>query len=197
MLEIFLFVNPLGTDCRQAEAAVRRLQHESLEKVDLHVAMLLNFQVVTASLVATHRDPKDLALRNQLTKAAYEVALDFKAAQLQGNHKARQLLLGEQEMFTDGDFTYDPAFAMALVSGYGLNQAAFIDDRKRLAQTPCIDADQQLASQMGVTQAPDVVVFDTTNQNPGVRLGNTRNYQRLKAVCEKLQLTPPSMLHVL
>lgn len=198
MLEIFLFVNPLGAQCRQAEAAVFRLQQESRQKVDLHVAMLLNFQVITDILMHHHQDPKDLNLRNLVTDAAYQVALDFKAAQLQGNQKARQLLLGEQEMFNDGNFTYDPAFAMALVAGYQLNQVAFFEDRQRLATTHCLDADQHLAQEMGVTLAPDVVVFDTASLDAGVKLGNTRNYQRLKAVCEKLaEPTSPSMIHVL
>ncbi|WP_054714930.1 DsbA family protein [Lacticaseibacillus manihotivorans] len=87
---------------------------------------------------------------------------------------------------------------MALVSGYHLNQAAFLDDRQRLATTRCLDSDQHMAQEMGVTQAPDVVVFDTASLDAGVKLGNTRNYQRLKAVCEKLaEPTSPSMLHVL
>jgi predicted DsbA family dithiol-disulfide isomerase len=198
LLEMFLFVNPLGAQCRQAEAAVFRLQQESRQKVDLHVAMLLNFQVITDILTHHHQDPKDLNLRNLVNDAAYQVALDFKAAQLQGNQKARQLLLGEQEMFNDGNFTYDPAFAMALVSGYHLNQVAFLDDRQRLATTRCLDSDQHMAQEMGVTQAPDVIVFDTASLDAGVKLGNTRNYQRLKAVCEKLaEPTSPSMLHVL
>ena len=79
MLEIFLFVNPLGCQCRQAEAAVSRLKQESRQKVDLHVAMLLNFQVITDTLIAADRDPKDLGLRNQVADSAYQVALDFKA----------------------------------------------------------------------------------------------------------------------
>lgn len=199
MLEIFLFVNPLGAQCRQAEAAVLRLQQEATPKVDLHIAMLLNFQVITELMIESDLDPKDLMLRNQINACAYQVALDFKAARLQGNQKARQLLLGKQEMFMDGNYTYDPAFAMALVNGYGLNVKAFEEDRARIAQSPCIEADQRLAQEMGVTAAPDVVVFDTTQQNAGVRLGNARNYQRLKALCQKLTTLPTTepMLHVL
>ena len=102
-------------------------------------------------------------------------------------------------MCIDGNFVYDPAFANALVAGYHFNQAAFCDDRQRLATTHCLDADQHLAQELGVNAAPDVVVFNTQTQTAGVKLGNTSHYQRLKAVCEKLAepTAPAAMLHVL
>ncbi len=200
MLEVFLFVDPLGTDCRESEAAVIRLAEETHTHIDLHFVMLLNFRVIDNLMQALQLDTTDLALRNQLFDAATQVALDFKAAQFQGNQKARALLLAEQEMFLDGDFTYDEAFAAACIRGAGLNSTSFAADRQRLTPTDCFNEDFTLAQELGVEDAPDVVIFNPqTNVNAGWRLGRVANYPRLKAVCAKLATLPsnPQRLHVL
>ncbi|WP_461215217.1 DsbA family protein [Lacticaseibacillus sp. GG6-2] len=199
MLEVFLFVNPLGTQCRETEAAVTRLAEETNTHIDLHFVMLLNFRIIDDLMQALRLDTTDLILRNQLFDAATQVALDFKAAQFQGNQKARALLLAEQEMFLDGDFTYDPAFAAACVHGLGLNPEGFAQDRQSLTPTDCFNDDFTLAQEMGVQEAPNVVVFNPqADDNAGWRLGCTPNYQRLKTVCTKLAtLTQPKRLHVL
>lgn len=199
MLEVFLFVNPVGMRCREAEAAVTRLSEETDIQIDLHFVLLLNFQVIDQYMQRLGFDPLDLALRNRLFDAAYQVALDYQAAQYQGNLKARTLLMAEQEMFTDGCYDYDLAFAQACVKGYGLNWETFQADRREAANG--FIADQNIAQEMGVEQTPCAVLFDTTQpQAPGVRLGNLGNYERFKSVCENIAHTPQpkkASLHVL
>jgi predicted DsbA family dithiol-disulfide isomerase len=199
VLEVFLFVNPIGMRCREAESAVIQLSEETDIRIDLHFVLLLNFQVIDQYMQRLGLDPLDLALRNRLFDAAYQIALDYQAAQYQGNSKARTLLMAEQEMFTDGCYDYDPAFAEACVKGYGLNWEIFQDDRH--AATAGFTADQNIAQEMGVEQTPCAVLFDTTNpEAPGVRLGNLGNYERFKRVCERIAHAPQPakpLLHVL
>ena len=200
MLEVFLFVNPLGTHCRETEAAVTRLAKEIETPIDLHFVMLLNFKIIDDLMTSLKLDPTDLTLRNQLFDAATQVALDYKAAQFQGNQKARALLLAEQEMFLDGNFTYDAMFAAACLRVAGLNPEAFAADRQQLDASDCFSEDFRLAQEFGVTTAPNVVVFcPQSGINQGWRLGSTPNYERLKAVCGKLTTLSPAAprLHIL
>ncbi|WP_390405879.1 DsbA family protein [Lacticaseibacillus jixiensis] len=201
MLEVFLFVNPIGMRCRDAEAAVTRLSEESNTRVDLHFIMLLNFEVISQFMQHHHLDPMDLTLRNHLFDTAHQVALDYKAAQLQGNRLARTLLMAEQEMFSDGILRYDAAFAQACVRGYGLNWERFQRDRAAQPVLNCFATDQNIAREMGITQAPSTVILNHNIPDlPGVAVANLDDYETLRALCDRITRNPPQaapMLRVL
>lgn len=194
MLEVFLFVNPLGIACQRAETAVAQLADELVTPVQVHFVPLLNFRIITDFMHAHRLDTSDLSRRNQLFETAYQIALDFKAAQFQGNKKARSLLLYEQALCHKNDLQYTPAFAEKSVKRFKLDAEAFASDREHEAMRSCFVSDQQIAQEMGITHTPSVVLFD--NDHPdrdGLRLTSLPSYHHLKQVCQKL-LTDPVLL---
>ncbi|MFD1431732.1 MULTISPECIES: DsbA family protein [Lacticaseibacillus] len=204
MLEIFLFVNPLGTRCRHAEQAMTRIAQELPTPITLHFVPLVNFAIIDAFMARHHLDENDLALRNQLFDAAYQVSLDYKAAQFQGNRLARALLIAEQEMFRHHHRQYDAAFADQCIQASGLDREAFDADRaEEAAMHNCFTSDQRIAYEMGVTETPAAVIFDVTHPDrDGVRVLNITSYHHLKHICEQIgaasqPLPPQRLLHIL
>ncbi|MFD1392275.1 DsbA family protein [Lacticaseibacillus jixianensis] len=190
MLELFLFINPIGNRCREAELAVQRLARELTQKVSLRFVPLVNFPVIDQYMREAHLDPHNLALRNQLFNTAYQVAVDFKAAQFQGNVKARKLLIKQQAALATPAAPYDLKQAFEDVKQVGFDLEAFQEDRAREEMSQCLASDQAIALEMGITETPAVVVFNTANPTEGIRLGNVKTYERFKKVVQTVITQP-------
>ncbi|WP_125704085.1 DsbA family protein [Lacticaseibacillus daqingensis] len=191
MLELFLFVNPISRRCRQAEAAVYRLVSELQSKITVHFIPVVNFQVIDQYMQDAALDHQNLATRNQLFETAYQLSLDYKAAQFQGNKKARALLMAEQEMLDTTPHHYDAGFAARCLTALGLDREAFNADRAREAMHRCLTSDQGIAHEMGVTAVPSAVLIDNAHPDaPAVRLEHLSSYQMFKTVCVRLLTNP-------
>lgn len=192
MLELFLFINPIGNRCREAELVVQRLSRELTQKVSLRFVPLVNFTVIDQYMAEAHLDSHNLALRNQLFDTAYQLAVDYKAAQFQGNEKARKLLVMEQGGMTVPVTPYDKETAYECLEAVGFDLDAFRDDRRREEMHHCLASDQAIAVEMGITKLPAVVIMNSASNNPGLRLGNLKSYDRFKRVVQKI-ITQPEL----
>ncbi|MCX2454627.1 DsbA family protein [Lacticaseibacillus nasuensis] len=191
MFEVFLFVNPIGTVAQQAELAVTQLAEELAADFTLHFVLLLSPREIDHVINVQGFNSHNLALRNQLFQAAYHIALDYKAAQFQGNHKARALLFTEQNLLHHNDWRYRGEFAAHAIAAHGIDPIVFSRDRKRTAMHDCFASDQKIAREMGITTTPAMVLFDNRQPGaPGMRIGNLESYDRLKSMCEQILVNP-------
>lgn len=202
MLELFLFINPIGSRCREAELIVQRLSSELTQKISLRFVPLVNFKVIDQYMADAHLDSHNLALRNQLFDTAYQLAVDYKAAHFQGNQKARKLLIMEQAHMTIPVAPYDQETAYECLEAVGFDLDAFRDDRRREEMHHCLASDQAIAVEMGITKTPAVVIMNSASAGDGLRLGNLKSYERFKSVVQKIITQPeiqPSkdLFHVL
>ena len=134
MIEIFLFFNPIGSVCLGTEQKLLRQLDKFQQEVRVHFVPVLNLDIMEQFMKREQLSVGNLAKRNQLLRAAYNLALDYKAAQYQGNKKARMLLLRLQQHAPLVQYQYDAAFV-----------AKMLDKCK----------------QMGITQTPSLVIVDT------------------------------------
>lgn len=167
MLELFLFINPIGNRCREAEMAVQRLAGELTQKVSLRFVPLVNFAVIDQYMSEGLLDLHNLPLRNQLFDTAYQIAVDFKAAQFQGNFLARKLLIKQQAAMPIPAPAYDKAEARDNVKQLGFDLGAFDADRAREEMHHCLASDQAIATEMGITKTPALVIFNTADPKEG------------------------------
>ena len=93
MIEIYLFVNPIGPICYQSELTLLDALSDQRKKIQLHILPIMNLHTVGISMDYLSMDRSDLGLRNQQTSQIYQASLDYKAAQLQGRKIARDFLL--------------------------------------------------------------------------------------------------------
>ncbi len=84
MIELFLFINPIGPICYDIEKEILNKLNTSRKKIHLQILPFVNLFSVGVSMDYLSMNKADLVLRNEQTDQIYAASLDYKAAQLQG-----------------------------------------------------------------------------------------------------------------
>src|SRR5690625_1626609 len=102
-IEIFLFVNPLGTSCYGTEKLIEEFSNERDEKVSIRFIPILNFR--TIGNILTDKVKSTLSNRNEFYTASYHTSIAFQAASMQGKKKGRQFLVALQSKLLNDNRT--------------------------------------------------------------------------------------------
>lgn len=157
MLELYLFVNPLGQTCYQAEQELLQLIQQCPTKVNLRFIPFLNLQ--TASNLIQENPHRNC---HELSKELSQAALDYKAALFQGQKRGRQFLMKIQEGFAQyGSYNHDLVLQAAKASQ--LDWDMFVSDRQAEFTIQSFHKDQRLANQMQVKANPTIVLENVDN----------------------------------
>ena len=163
MVEIYLFVNPLGGVCLEIEKEIIQLSVNDKKKIQLRFIPLLNMKTINEFLSRQHIPINDIKRRNRIFEDLYSAALDYKAAQLQGRKKGRQLLIG-------------------LAAGGDIDM--YRKDRQSDFVKESFQTDQKVAREMGIKQHPTAVVYNYTCENDfGILVENFENMDEIKQLC--------------
>ena len=71
MLEIHLFVNPLGMRCFRCENDVLRVDQNLRTKISYQFIPVFNMQTITDTIRLYHLDPCNLTVRQEVSKVLY------------------------------------------------------------------------------------------------------------------------------
>lgn len=185
MIEIYLFVNPLGRICLSVEREILAFAQTENKKIQLRLIPLVNMKTIDLLLKVHGIHPSDIKGRNQLFETTYSAALDFKTAQLQGKKKGRHIILNLQSMIAEKGVSYSPALAEHLIVDAGGDLEMFKNDRKSSFVKESFQIDQQIAREMGVTQHPSAVIYNyACDRDYGVLVKGTISIQQIKRLCE-------------
>lgn len=191
MIEIYLFINPLGTECYQAEQKILALVEEKgHKKVQFRFVPFVNMHVVDRFMSRRKMPRHDLNLRNEIFQTLYAAALDYKALQLQGKKKGRQFLLRLQEAVGIKGQTYSTELVEDLVKETGADWEEFCDDRSSNFVKEAFATDQQVAHDMQVCSNPSCVIYNySCERDFGVLLEgeNCKNWAALVELCRTTQ----------
>ena len=93
MIELFVFVNPIGNTCLNTERLIMTALNRHAAEAHLTIIPLTNLTVVSDYLKRRHLNMHDLALRNDLTQITQQAVQDVKTASLQGMRRGRSFLM--------------------------------------------------------------------------------------------------------
>lgn len=113
----------------------------------------------TVTEYATHR----AVLTDQPTSLAdtiFHVVCDYKAAQIEGNKKARNFLVQIQQRVTNQNLPYSEALSVATAQQVGLNTDDFLHNRVTDDTLAAVIADQKLAQTMLQRQEAAIAIDD-------------------------------------
>ncbi|OTN76893.1 hypothetical protein A5886_001972 [Enterococcus sp. 8G7_MSG3316] len=185
MIEIFLFVNPIGPICYQVEAELLENLTKYRKKIHLQILPLVNLTSVGVSMDYLSMDRTDLLLRNDQTKLIYTASLDYKAAQLQGKKIARDFLLKLQQHVGVAKEMYSEELVQQLFSETRGDLEMFMEDRQSDLVKKNFLTDQTVAKDMGITITPSAVVYNfACEREYGVLLEGAKALKSLPALCE-------------
>jgi predicted DsbA family dithiol-disulfide isomerase len=168
MLEVYHFINPLSEDCLTTERRVQQVVETLHRDVMMRFVPVLSLQAVSAVLAERQTGHVDLAVRNHATQVMYDLSLDFKAMQFQGNRLARAFLMNMQANLLEHGKPYSADLALAVVRQVGGEEAAFLEDRQGESVKQALQADQSFAQEFDVHDRPTMVVYDAEHGQSAV-----------------------------
>ncbi|MHC5229993.1 DsbA family protein [Enterococcus sp. LJL99] len=183
MIEIYLFVNPLGNICLNLEKELLKFIETQNKKIQFRFIPFVNMKTIDRLMKTSNSN--DIDERNNLFENIYSAALDYKAAQLQGKKKGRHLLLGLQKANSVDHIPYSPELSETLLVESGGDLDMFRSDRQSNFVKESFQTDQQIAREMGIVTHPSAVVYNyACERDFGVLVENCRSVEDIKRLCE-------------
>jgi Predicted dithiol-disulfide isomerase involved in polyketide biosynthesis len=183
LLEVYLFINPLGSRCMKSEKCILRLADRIFGDISYQFIPLLNPQMIDQHLKATNQDCHDLNLRNEQFNLHYRTILDYKAALFQGKKKGRLFLLNLQNQIVDQGQPYSDKLVLEVAKHVHLDLEMFSEDRQSELARRAFQADQRLASEMNVADPSTAILYNADVSDYGLMLEDV-TYQGLYEICE-------------
>lgn len=183
MIEIYLFVNPLGNICLNVEKEILKFVKTQNKKIQFRFIPLVNMKTIDRLMKTSNAN--DIDERNNLFENIYSAALDYKAAQLQGKKKGRHLLLSLQKAVSVDNISYSPELSETFLVEASGDLDMFRSDRQSEFVKESFQTDQQIAREMGIVTHPSAVVYNYASERDfGVLIENCCSADDIKQLCE-------------
>ncbi|AGN99550.1 dithiol-disulfide isomerase [Limosilactobacillus reuteri] len=193
MLELHLFVNPLGMRCLRCEKDVLKIDRDLNTKISYQFVPLFNMKTIDNTLKYYHLNPHDLAIRQQVSKTLNQVILDYKAALFQGRKRGRHYLLQLQSALINQGLDYNDELINKIAHDSHLDLEMFFEDRQSQLAKQAFHQDQKIASDLGVSETATAVVFNTEDSDYGLMIPNF-DYNTLINAFKSGKLARPTSL---
>lgn len=187
MLEIHLFINPLGTKCLHSEKSVLKIRQSINTKVSYRFIPLFNMETIQQTISLFDLNSHDLLVRQKVSKTIYQIILDYMAASFQGRKYGQQYLLFLQSALINQGADYNQELAENIADKAHLDLEMFLEDRQSSIAKKSYNECQSLAQEFNINQANTAVLFNSNQEDYGIKLSNC-NYDSLLAAYQVEQL---------
>lgn len=183
MLDMYLFINPLGSTCYHTEQNILKLGDSLNEKINFNFVSLMNFKTINDVMCRMNIPLNNVDIRNRLSENIYHSSIDFKAASFQGKKKGRNFLLNVQQLVVNDQKDYNFETIKLAAQKSGLDWDIFEQDRHSKLAIEAFKQDQELATEMNVTEHPTIVVYDcSANNNSAYSFSGCESLDEIKKV---------------
>lgn len=195
IVEVFLFVNPLGTTCYETEKMIESFSNERDEKVKVRFIPLLNFHTIGNIIKET--DNQTLSNRNQVYTDSFHASLAFQAASMQGKKKGRKFLMALQDKVINEGKEVTKELFTQIAEMIKLDLEMFEEDFQSDISKSAFKKDQKLAQEMKIQNAPSCVLYSGNNDDYAYRVDTSITKHLLHGFCdEKNQTQDPNTKHL-
>lgn len=187
LIEVYLFINPLGRNCYKAEQTITEFAKERNEKVRVRFVPFLNFQTIARQLEEENIKGASLELRNKLYTDAYRACLGFAAASMQGKKMGRNFLMTLQKAIIEEKKTVSLQLFEAVGEEIGLDMDMFTEDLNSEWSKSAFLSDQKLTREMNIQDTPSCVMYTSSDKEYGYLIESVINKNLLHGLCETEQ----------
>lgn len=192
MIEIFLFVNPLGDDCYETEKTILSFADERKEKVNVRFIPHINFKIIDNQINQKLSRKKSLEIRNNIFNQSYNASLAFHAASMQGKKKGNRFFLNLQKQLFDNNIELTNELIIDTAYELDLDIEMFLEDWDSDLAKQTFSKNQKLAHEMSITGTPACIINCQPDSEYAYRLESTIEKSVLHNICG----TPESELQV-
>src|SRR5690625_2531326 len=185
LIEIFLFVDPLGRECNDVRKIVRNFRKERPEKIKLRVIPMVNFnKVYRHTRKQSVNNPASIVEQNNhYSNNTYRACLAFHASAMQGKNMAHKFLTVLQEQVVEEGFSYSEELMYNIVKNIGLDVEMFTEDYESELTQKIYKKNLKLAAEMKVKTTPSIVIFKDNNDEEAFRLNKEIENEMLHSIC--------------
>lgn len=183
VIEIFLFVDPLGKRCNNVRKVISNFKTERPEEIKLRVIPMVNFNKVyrhtKRQSLQSHISMTDQ--NNKFSNNTYQACLAFHASAMQGKKMAHKFLAVLQEQVVEEGFSYSEELMYNIVRNIGLDVDTFKEDYNSEFTKKIYRKNLNLAGEMQVKTTPSLVIY--RGDNDAVRLNKKIENEMLHSIC--------------
>lgn len=182
MLEMYLFINPLGNVCYEAEKNILKLVDQSSEKINFRFIPLLSLNTLSSIMKKNGLHKNDLEAQNFLAAKIYRLALDYKAALFQGKKRGHDFLLNIQKQVLKHQVEYCDKLVYQIAKDCDLDLEMFKQDRYSDFTFHSFKQDQEMAAEMNVSIHPTLVLYNLKGCDYAISLADCEAIAFLKGI---------------
>lgn len=185
IIEIFLFVDPLGKRCNNVRKMMEKLREERTEKIKFRIVPIANFRRIYGyTCKKCGSDRKTFVdMNNHFSTNTYRACLAFHASGMQGKNKAHQFLSVLQETVTENDVSFSEDVLYQVAEQINLDMEMFKDDYRSELAKKIYRQNLNLASNMDISGTPSCVIYKNDTEDEAVRLDEKIEEDVLYAIC--------------
>ena len=171
MIELYLFVNPLGKRCLNNERLLQQITTNHPNKITNRIIPFITPQMIDNALLA-NQQPLTTANRQQINCLFNEIIRDYHAICIQGQRHALQYLCALQEQLITLQQPYNLQLALQTIAKLPINRQQFLDDRCSPAINYAIQSDLQLCYEFKINNPSTAVIIGEDWQQPALVIPN-------------------------
>src|SRR5699024_5110857 len=185
LIEIFLFVDPLGKKCNNVRKIISNFKTERPERIKLRVIPMVNFNKVYRHTrrQSVSLDSSIVDQNNKYSNNTYQACLAFHASAMQGKNMAHKFLTVLQEQVVEEGFSYSEDLMYSIVKNIGLDVEMFTEDYGSELTKKIYKKNLKLAAEMKVKSTPSCVIFKDDNDEEAIRLNKEIENDMLHSIC--------------
>lgn len=172
LIEIFLFIDPLGHQCFKARNTISHFTKCCEAKISIRIVPMVNIRKIKEAVACGKyiKEGTPLERQNKLYMNTYHAALAYNAAAMQGKQKGHLLLSALQELVVYMGEHFSLDLLMDTVSKLDIDLEVFQEDFYSDFARQCFQRDQKLAAEMNIKNTPSCVIIKTSDTEGAYRL---------------------------
>ncbi|WP_195852528.1 DsbA family protein [Aerococcus sanguinicola] len=186
VFELFLFVNPMGSNCHSCEEEVLDFMEHTDKRVYYRFIACNDFRLFNEYLKQKNWTKLSLGERNRLYCHMHQIAVGYKAALLQGKKVGRQFLMTMQEHFglAEEEFTKERMLELAKEARVDLEM--WQEDIDSGSALKSYHTDLKIAQQMKIRSNPSLVIFDNLDFRYSLKLDQDITKDNLDYITDQM-----------
>ncbi len=186
IIEIYLFVDPLGKRCNRARKTISGFREKHAGNIRLRVIPIVNSKKVLGFTRKQSRSKMNsfVEKNNQHSTNTYRACLAFHASTMQGKKAGCRFLNALQSEVIDHNEKFSEQLVFDIVDEMdGLDVEMFMEDYKSDLAKNIYRRTLQLASEMKITKTPSCVIFKNGTESEAIRLDKEIENELLHVIC--------------
>lgn len=186
LVEIYLFVDPLGRRCNSARKIINNFHKAHIKKVKLRVIPIVNAKKVLSHARKNKYNLLDsfIEKNNQLSTNTYQACLAFHASTMQGKKAGHEFLTELQTAVVENNVPFSEELVFKIVDQLkSLDREMFAEDYRSDLAKSIYQRNLQLAAEMMIVKTPSCVIIKNGSENEAIRVDRKIEDELLHAIC--------------